>query len=254
VRRQRLAAFSDFNLFIMSILEVLTPDLKATYRKRFFLIAAFFNLIPILYSIRPFLKNSIDSNDWSLSVFFMFLSSFGTSLIFGGNFWGVEGGFILHRFISSCSIKKITYSKIILSLGIFLTTSFVYGVLICYNLSKIPLNMVSFFIGFFVFILSLLPACLSYLSVKFCAPTYSNWLYPNRSTPSFVSGFQILFVVLFPLFVPPILFYALEQIECSALLIIFALSSVNFAFTKKLIDKTIEAFYKDRMEILNKII
>jgi hypothetical protein len=29
---------------------------------------------------------------------------------------------------------------------------------------------------------------------------------------------------------------------------------VNFAFTKKLIDKTIEAFYKDRMEILNKII
>ncbi len=223
------------------------------YRKRFFFILAFFNFLPIVYAIKPLLKNSANSEEWYLSIFFMFIGSFGSSLNFGVNYLGVERGFVLNRFCSSCSIKKIIYSKIILSSSIFLVVSFMYSILIFNHLSQIPSDMVLLFFGYFVFLLSLLPVCFSYLSIKHPSPTYSNWLYPNRKTISLVSGFQNFFVVLFPLSVPLILFYALEQNEYSALLLILALSFANFAFAKKLIDKSTEAFYKDRMDILNKI-
>ncbi len=237
----------------MNVLDISIPDLKAFYRKRFFLIVSLFNLMPVLYSIRPFLKNSVNADDWNLSFFFMFTGSFGSSLNFGGNYWGTEGGFMLQRFISSCSIKKVAYSKIILSSSIFLVISFMYSILIFYNLSKVPLNMVLFFVGYFLFFLSFLPLCFSYLSIKYPAPTYSSWLYPNRTTPSLVSGVRFCLVVLFPFFIPSFLFYALEQNVFSALFILIVLSFMNFALTKKLIDKMIEVFYRERMTILNKI-
>jgi hypothetical protein len=112
--------------YTMNILESLVPDLKALHRKRFLLIIALFNLMPILYAIRPLLKNSADLNDWYLSVFLMFVGGFGPSLNFGGNYWGIEGGFVFHRLVSPFSIKKVIYSKIMLSLLVFLIIIFFF--------------------------------------------------------------------------------------------------------------------------------
>ncbi len=238
----------------MSVLEYILPDLKSLHRKRFVWILVMFNLMPILYSIQPFIKDSTNLSDWYLCAYFMFIGGLGSAFFFGANYWGMEGYALLLRFNSSHSIKKVTYYKIMLSVIIFLIVMTGYSLLIFWNFQKLSFEIISIFVATFVFILSYLPMCFSYLSVKFCASTYSNWLYPNRPTPSFVNGLQLLFAIFTPFAIPALLFYMFEGNEYIAIVIIFSLSALNFIFLPKVIDKITMIFYKERMTILNKLI